>query len=492
MEHEMSRKKSKFLFGLGFASFVTAWFLPVINGGITLPNGLPGWEAFWLSISPLWQYSSNDQKLWQAIICVTSGLSNLLAVTGLIAIVRQSAKGARCLGWALLLSFLDNSMWFVLTDRSGWPDFRIGYYLWCISFVGMGLGLLGLKSRKSLTLLENIRNIRRLATPLFHTIAVLTIGLEISGCGGIGHARKDHLVARAVFSPDGRQVAYGGFDVTWSGSPFGYIMLLDAKTGAKQSRLDTGDFFWSMAYSPNGDMLAIGRTENEIRLYDPRRGTLVRSIPVDRTYTASLAFSPDGNTIAGGTERKNVRTWDVATGLLLLNLGGHSDSVINVAYSPDGALVASCGYGEHSVLLSDSKTGSPLRTLADSDEAINWIEFLPTGHSLAARMGRNVVLWDTQTGSVVNRLRGHTDTIDSMSISGDGKTMVTSCDQDKDSIRLWDVASGAQIGSVPPHSGHVQRVAMSPDGTKVFTAGNDPDARMYDIPMHTVLWSFSE
>jgi WD40 repeat protein len=170
---------------------------------------------------------------------------------------------------------------------------------------------------------------------------LLALGLLSAGGPALAqqmpHELKGHtgLVYSVAFSPDGKLLATGGFDNT--------IKLWDWPSGKELHTLKGHtDQVYSVAFSPDGNLLASGSKDKTIRLWDPKDGKFVRELKGHGDIVDSVTFSPDGKFLASAGADKSVRLWNPADGKEVKKLGDHKGSVYRAAFSPDGKLLASC------------------------------------------------------------------------------------------------------------------------------------------------------
>jgi WD40 repeat protein len=88
------------------------------------------------------------------------------------------------------------------------------------------------------------------------------------------------------------------------------IQLWDVETGTQKTVLKQDNPVVSMAFSPDGRLLATGDFEGRVHIWDVVSGTEAAVLEAHNAMVVSVAFSPDGKLLATGGE-KTVRLWGV-------------------------------------------------------------------------------------------------------------------------------------------------------------------------------------
>ena len=97
----------------------------------------------------------------------------------------------------------------------------------------------------------------------------------------------------------------------------------------------------TVAFSPDGKILATGSDDNTIKLWDVNSGQLICTLVGHSWSVVAVAFTADGETLLSASCDKTVKLWRVSTAEEIFTLSGHVDSVSAVAVSQVTQLIAS-------------------------------------------------------------------------------------------------------------------------------------------------------
>ncbi len=146
-----------------------------------------------------------------------------------------------------------------------------------------------------------------------------------------------------AFSPDGNLLAshslLSGQVYVWQVSDGKLLNTLEGENDG---------YAGHVAFSPDGATVALGKNTHVLLWHIPD-GKLLRTLE-SQAGIESIAFSPDGSLLASGSSDGAIQLWQVSDGSLLHTLTGHTSGVSGVAFSPDGQLIAS-GSGDGTVRL---------------------------------------------------------------------------------------------------------------------------------------------
>jgi WD40 repeat protein len=109
--------------------------------------------------------------------------------------------------------------------------------------------------------------------------------------------------------------------------------------------------------------------------------------------------------------------------------------------------------------------------------------------SVSASYDNALKVWHMETGRVVRMLEGHSDWVNGVAMSGDGRLAVSASD-DK-TLKVWDVETGRDLRTLQGHSSIVTGVAVSADGGLAVSASDDHTLKVWDLETGKALATFT-
>ena len=245
----------------------------------------------------------------------------------------------------------------------------------------------------------------------------------------------------------------------------------------------------AVAFSPDGQILASGSSDQTIKLWDAVSGQELRSLTGHNGEISSVSFSPDGKFLISGSWDKTIKLWNIVSGSEIKTFAGHTNRVFSVVFAPDGKTIAS-GSSDQTIKLWDISSGRELQTLAGRQGSINSVNFSPDGKLLVSGDSKNNVrLWNIASGSEIKTFSGHAESVTTAAFSPNGK-MLASASDDK-TIKLWDIAANRELRTLNGHAEYVWSLAFSPDGKSLISGSFDKTLKLWDTASGGEIKTFS-
>ncbi|MDB4913965.1 MAG: hypothetical protein JWM95_1609 [Gemmatimonadetes bacterium] len=274
------------------------------------------------------------------------------------------------------------------------------------------------------------------------------------------------------YSPNGQIIAVGDDN--------GEIFLFRTDNGQFEMRcLGHADVVSAVRFSPDGQTIASSSFDNTIRLWNARDGRCLNVLLGHRGWVYGLAFSPDGRILASTSEDGTCRLWDTQTGQPMPGRLDDSAFFAAVAFSPDGSTIAAAG-SHHAVKLAHVPDLEDPVELTHHSGRLRAVAFSRQGDFLAsAGEDREVSLWRPDDGSHIVALAGHGDSVTSLSFSAAGD-ILASASMDH-TVRLWSTIRHECVGQLRVAPARVWAVECSPTERILATGSEDGVVRLWDI-----------
>jgi WD40 repeat protein len=292
-----------------------------------------------------------------------------------------------------------------------------------------------------------------------------------------------------AFSPDGRRFAAAGS----SG-----VVLWSLQRGQPPDVVAAGRDVTSVAYRPDGRLLAVGELAGTLLLWDlegrravdPPPGPLAQAV-------GDLAFSPDGRRLAAGGYPQVV-LWDLKQRRRLgaplrttAGLGGTGEEgPATLAFSADGRYLATGGADavvwepdRAQRLQTSLPVPSQWRAAGAADTKV---VFSPDGRKVAVfGFDREVLIGDLGSSGIENPRTVPITSAGGLTFSWDNRLLAVAHGATRDAaVTLWDLQGQRPVGTLalaPEQAQYLQQLAFSPDGHTLASATVDGAVVLWDL-----------
>ena len=137
--------------------------------------------------------------------------------------------------------------------------------------------------------------------------------------------------------------------------------------------------------------------------------------------------------------------------------------------------------GKNDAILSQISLGkvSLDNTLQGHENSVLSVAISPDGKTIASSGDRTIKLWNLATGKLIASLNGHFQQVNVVVISPDGKLLVSASDDN--TIKIWNLATRKQIRTLIGHSDSVHALAISADSETLVTGSDDNTIKIWDL-----------
>jgi WD40 repeat protein len=265
---------------------------------------------------------------------------------------------------------------------------------------------------------------------------------------------SDNPFGGIAWSPDGQSL------VSWfeSGNARITLIIWDTQTGRIRHLIPAtppmmlGTLTRGVSWSPDSARLAIGRNEG-VQIWDIARSKEIaryllpeESGALGERGCASVAWSPDGRLLAALLTHGVVHVWDIQSGKLI-NVTSRSWRVCNITWAPDSkrlALAIDVGFGAYGeaaesapVLIWDAKTNQQQGTCLGLWWIATCVTWSPDGTRLAAGgLDTTVHVWNATTGERLFTFLAHSKAVYWLAWSPDGKSIASAGEDNQ--VVIWD------------------------------------------------------
>jgi len=265
------------------------------------------------------------------------------------------------------------------------------------------------------------------------------------------------------------------------------IIIWDIQSGKEISRLEGHDGqILTLVLIPNTPKLLSGGVDKTIILWNYETKEKIKVLKEHKDIVRRIKLSPNCQSFVSGGDDGMI-IWDLEKMYPLIDPISHSKGIRSLAITFDSNKLIS-GSMDHSIKIWDFKTGKTLGEFPNNKStAYVLMVTKDSKHVISGGWDKIIRFWDLEKMTLVRTMEGHTDTIRTLLIQGDGKIISGSTDK---SIRIWDFSSQTEKTLLEGHSSVVRALVLTPNEKYLISAGDDKTLKLWDFEQRELVNSF--
>jgi guanine nucleotide-binding protein G(I)/G(S)/G(T) subunit beta-1 len=214
-----------------------------------------------------------------------------------------------------------------------------------------------------------------------------------------------------------------------------------------------------------------------------------------KVYAMHWAEAKDKkNYLVSASQDGKLIIWNAMTTNKVTAIPLRSSWVMTCAFSPGGNTVACGGLDNICSVYSITQKDAPTRATRELSAHTGYLSccrFVNDRQILTSSGDQSCMLWDIETGTLVDRFDDHAGDVMSLCPSPTDKSVFISggCDT---TCKLWDIRTARCIKTFVAHTSDVNSVHFFPNGQLFASGSDDASCRLFDIRAYRELKTYIE
>jgi WD40 repeat protein len=203
----------------------------------------------------------------------------------------------------------------------------------------------------------------------------------------------------------------------------------------------TADVMLTVAFSPDGSLLAAGGADNSIRVYHAKNWEPVTTIQQHADWVTSVAFNPANTKIISASRDRTARVYEAESGELDTTYTEHGAPVLAATILSDGTAIS--GGKEKSVHLWDTKEGKKQKDFGEAVGEINALQ-KTTDSFFVASADEKVRQYSIKDLKLLRTFSGNEDSVYSIACNPSGTQLAAGTYRSV--VKIWNLEGGELAG----------------------------------------------